>query len=515
MNDLNAGLESSVIMLQSAAGLSDAASDLLDASDELIGSSEDALDLGEQLLRSAEGRVPEKADTSSAEEVIDEVTVLLSKDLAKADSDLSAVRNDMGKFNQFVESRLDRHLNLARSMKKSTDKIAGELKTLGMTGLASRFSRISDKLDHMIGRLDKLEKADEGNWAVMQGYIDEVLSDISFAEKSIAKIKTDVNGKLDKKLNQAIKSARKSISDTRDALSGIYGDMDLIGNALSRSDEALDSVNSGLAGTAAALVSLRNGSGNLAELFDSLADSDTLKDINHLMTNDAAVIAENMASPIKMETERIYPIRNFGSIMAPFYHVIALWVGALFAAVMLRTQIKRREGLQQVRLYEAFFGRYFLFLSIGLAQALLLCAGELLYVDIQCLHPLRFTLASCVISLVFTMIIYGLVFALENIGLAVSVIAMILQVAGGGGTFPVEVLPPVFRAMFPFMPYRYAMDAVRECIGGMYGHTYIRCLGILILFALGAIAFGLLLHKPMKGLIEKVEESKRESDVML
>lgn len=515
MNDLSAELESSMILLQSAAGLSSAASDLLGASDDLIGSSEEALDLGEQLLKSAEGRIPEKAKASSAEKTVSKILSLLSEDLARTESDLTAVRNDMGKFNQFVSSDLEKHLDLARSMKKSTDKVAKELGNLGLTGLASRFDRISGKLGDMIEKLGKLEKADAGNWALMQGYIDDVLSDIAFSQKSLKKIESDVKGKLDKKLNKAIKSARNSISETRDALSGIYGDMDLIGGALSKSEKSLESLNSGLAGTAAALTSLRNGSRNLADLFDSLSGSESLEDINHLMTNDATVIAEHMAAPIKMKTEKVFPIRNFGSIMAPFYHVIALWIGALFAAVMIRTHVKRKDELSDVRLHEAFFGRYGLFLSIGLAQALLLCAGELLYVGVQCLHPLRFILASCVISLIFTMIIYGLVFALENIGLAVSVIVMILQVAGGGGTFPVEVLPPVFRALFPLMPFKYAMDAVRECIGGMYGHTYIKCLGILLLFGLGAIAFGLLLHRPMKGIIEKVEESKRESDVML
>ena len=59
------------------------------------------------------------------------------------------------------------------------------------------------------------------------------------------------------------------------------------------------------------------------------------------------------------------------------------------------------------------------------------------------------------------------------------------------------------------------MDAMRECIGGMYDHTYVKCLAILVIFGLVAIGLGLLLHKPMKGIIEKVEESKRESDVML
>ena len=515
MNDLSANLEGSVSMIRAAAGLSDAAGNLLKASDDLINGSEDTLELGEQLIDSAEGRIPEKADTASVEKVIDEITSLLSKDLAKIDSDLSAVRNDMEKYNQFVQNDLEKHKELVARMKSSTDKIAKKLNDMGLTGLASRFSRISDKLDHIIDRLNKLEEADATNWEAIQGYIDEILSDIGFAEDSIAKIDADVDNELDKKLNQAIKDARDSISETRNSLSGIYGDMSLLENALDKSDKSLKSLKGGLNGTIATLVSLQNGSRNLAELFDSFADSDMLKDVNHLMTNDAAVIAENMASPIKMKTETIYPIRNFGSVMAPFYTVIAQWIGALFAAVMIHVQVRRRKELETMKLHEAFFGRYRLFLMIGLAQALLVTLGELLYVGIQCLHPFLFILAAFVNSIVFTMIIYALVFALENIGLAVSVVVMILQVAGGGGTFPVEVLPPVFKAMFPFMPFRYAMDAMRECIGGMYDHTYIKCLGILILFGLGAVVFGLLLHNPMKGIIEKVEESKRESDVML
>lgn len=515
MNDLSANLEGSVSMMRAAAGLSDAAGNLLKASGDLIDSSEDTLELGEQLIDSAEGRIPEKADTVHAKDVIAQITSMLSTDLAEINSDLSSVRNNMEKYNQFVQNDLEKHKELAATMKDSTDKIAAKLKDMGLTGLASRFSRISDKLDHMIDRLSKLEKANASNWESMRGYIDEILSDIGSAEESTVKIETDVDNELDQKLNQAITDARKSISETRDSLSGIYGDMSLLENALSKSDKSLKSLEGGLNGTISTLVSLQNGSRNLAELFDSFADSDMLKDVNHLMTNDATVIAENMASPIKMKTEEVYPIRNFGSVMAPFYTVIAQWIGALFAAVMIHVQVRRRKELETMKLHEAFFGRYRLFLMIGLAQALLVSLGELLYVGIQCLHPFLFILAAFVNSIVFTMIIYSLVFALENIGLAVSVIVMILQVAGGGGTFPVEVLPPVFKALFPFMPFRYAMDAMRECIGGMYDHTYIKCLAVLILFGLGAIAFGLLLHKPMKGIIEKVEESKRESDVML
>ena len=515
MTDLSMDLEGSIAMVRAFSGLSEAANDLLKASDELIGSSESALDLGEQILGSEEEKIPEKVDTTSVRDVINELTTLLTKDLDKIDSDLSSVRDDMGKYNDFVQNKLETYKTLVGKMKQSTDKIAKKLKNMGLTGLAARFTRISGKLQHILDRLNKLETADASNWTIMQGFIDEVLADIEFSEGSITKINADVASDLDKELNQAVKDARKAISKTRSALDGMYGDMDLLEDALDKSDSALKSLNGGLSGTAATLLSLQNGCRNLAELFDSFSDSDLLKDVNHLMTNDAEVIAENMATPIKMKNEKIYPIRNFGSVMASFYTVVAQWIGAMFAAVMICVHVKRREGLEKARLTELFVGRYRLFMMIGLAQALLVSLGELLYVGIQCLHPLLFILAACVNSIVFTLIVYSLVFAFENIGLALGVVIMIVQVAGGGGTFPVEVLPPVFRALYPFMPFHYAMDAMRECVGGMYGHTYIKCLGALILCGLIAMAVGLLLHKPMKGLIEIVEESKRESDVML
>ena len=265
MADLSADLEGSVTMVRAAAELSNAAGSLLKASDDLIDSSEDTLRLGEQLLDSAEGRIPEKADTTSVKNVVDEITALLSKDLEKIDSELSSAKGDMEKFNQFVQNDLEKRKELVTGMKGSTDKIANKLKDMGFTGLSSRFDRIADKLGNILDTLDKLEEADETNWATMQGLIDEILSNKEFAEASIAKIEADVDDELDKKLNEAIKDARKSISETRNSLSGIYGDMDLLEGALDKSDKSLKSLKGGLNGTISTLVSLQNGSKNLAK----------------------------------------------------------------------------------------------------------------------------------------------------------------------------------------------------------------------------------------------------------
>jgi putative membrane protein len=152
---------------------------------------------------------------------------------------------------------------------------------------------------------------------------------------------------------------------------------------------------------------------------------------------------------------------------------------------------------------------------IGLAQALIVSLGDLLYVDIQCHHPVLFVLQACMNGIVFTMINYALTFALENIGLGIGVIILVLQVAGSGGTYPVEVLPRIFKILYPVMPFRYSMNAMRECIGGTYDHTYAKCMGVLCLFFIGSVLLGLILHRPASWLNRLIQEGKDKSEIML
>ncbi|MBQ9272791.1 MAG: YhgE/Pip domain-containing protein, partial [Mogibacterium sp.] len=234
-----------------------------------------------------------------------------------------------------------------------------------------------------------------------------------------------------------------------------------------------------------------------------------------LLSGDEAAVAAYLSDPVKMDTEVIWPIANYGSQMAPFYTVLAQWVGALLTAVLIKVRIRKRKELEGLRLHEWYFGRFGLYLLVGLAQALVVAAGDLLYVHIQCLAPLRFILLCCINGIVFMMINYALVFALDNIGLGAGVIILVLQVAGSGGTYPIEVLPNVFKVLYPLMPFRYAMDAMRECIGGFYGNTYWKCIGILMLFFIFAVAFGLALYFPAKRLNEMIAASKAKSEIML
>ena len=109
---------------------------------------------------------------------------------------------------------------------------------------------------------------------------------------------------------------------------------------------------------------------------------------------------------------------------------------------------------------------------------------------------------------------YSLVYALDNVGMALSVIIMVIQVAGSGGSYPVDVLPQLFRSLYPFMPFHYGMDMIRETVGGMYASTYLRCalvlLGMCVLFTV----LGLLLYYPARRLNATIAASKERSGIM-
>ena len=152
---------------------------------------------------------------------------------------------------------------------------------------------------------------------------------------------------------------------------------------------------------------------------------------------------------------------------------------------------------------------------IGQIQTLVTVLGDLFFVGIQCRHPFLFWCASALTSLVFTLLMYSLTAALGNVGQAVAVVIMVIQVAGAGGTFPVEVLPQGYRALYKFMPFNYAMNALRECVGGMYRFDYCKDLAILLIFIAISLVIGLLLGRPFGRVNSAIEKSKKKSGLIL
>lgn len=251
-----------------------------------------------------------------------------------------------------------------------------------------------------------------------------------------------------------------------------------------------------------------------AEMTDT-KNSEEVQKLLSVLENEPEKIGDYFSSLVNLKTEKVYEIANYGSAMAPFYTILAIWVGALILVAVIHLHIHRTPEMAPLHLSQKFFGRYVIFFAIGQVQTLICILGDLYFLEIQCLHPFLFWLASAVSSFVFTTMIYSLVFVLGNIGEALAVVIMVIQVAGTGGTFPKEVLPEIYQRVYDFLPFPYCMTALRECVGGMYGNDYWIALGKLLLFAIAFILFALILRKPFERLNHKIERSKEKSGLMI
>lgn len=302
-----------------------------------------------------------------------------------------------------------------------------------------------------------------------------------------------------------------TIQGYMNSVSEIYDDM---GYNVADFDNSISQMGSSIANT---LELVHNLESQLSDSITKLVDfkiSGTYSLLQTAVAFNTEELASFISAPVTIGTVDLYPIENYGSAMSPFYSVLSIWVGALILVAIIHVKVHPFGGYN-ITSVQSFFGRYLTFFLIGQAQALLITLGDLFFIGIQCLHPFKFWLAASFTSFVFTMITYSLTVAFENVGEAVAVVIMVIQVAGAGGTFPIQCLPTVYQAIYKYLPFTYAMDALRECVGGTYSWYYWKCIIALLIYVGICLFIGLVVAIPCRKLNATVNKSKEKSGVMI
>lgn len=252
---------------------------------------------------------------------------------------------------------------------------------------------------------------------------------------------------------------------------------------------------------------------SVTELFNGTTEDERVQALKNLMSGDPDTYGEFFSEPVKTDTVEVYPIANYGSAMTPFYTVLALWVGALLLTALVKVKAEPKN-LQGVKLHQLYFGRYLLFFVLGQIQALVVVLGDIYLLHCQILDKGLFWFTASLTSFVFTLLVYSLTLSFGDIGKAVAVVIMVIQIAGSGGTFPIELLPSVYRNIYIFFPFPYAINAMRETIGGMYGNMYVKSLLQLMIFAAAALVLGLVIRKPFIKWNHFVEKRMEDTKMM-
>ena len=366
----------------------------------------------------------------------------------------------------------------------------------------------------------------------------EILNRITSAKQSISNVRDDYATNVKPKIDALASTVSTLISQTDSMITQLSGTTDSLNDVTSNVGTNIASIRSTLDGIATklnssattlnTLITAMNSSDNGAE------NSDELKS---LTTSNASTLSTLISAPVALHRVAVYPIANYGSAMAPFYTILSIWVGAIILCAMLKVTISDREkahvlGLGDtlpriagpsgpgnasrwgLRLDHEYFGRYAIFALLALLQGTLVCLGDMYFLGVQANHALQFLAVGWLAALVFSNIVYTLTVSFGDIGKAVAVVLLVMQVAGSGGTFPIETLPKFFQMLYPFLPFPHAIDAMHAAMAGSYGNEYLLDMVYLALFLIPSLLLGLVLRKPVIRLNNWVSRNLESTKVM-
>lgn len=215
--------------------------------------------------------------------------------------------------------------------------------------------------------------------------------------------------------------------------------------------------------------SIRSGIQKAAAAINQGDQTIDFGEVIKLLKLDAQKESNFFAEPVDLETNTMYPIANNGSASTPFYTALCLWVGAVLFSSVTTTDFyldKKDRGKYTKR--EQFSARMLTYMTMGIAQALVVTLGNYFLLGVYVKNPVWSVLFALLIVVAFTMMVYVLVALFGTVGKGIAIIILVLSISGGGGNYPIQVSGKFFQAVNPWLPFTHAVNLLRESAGGIY-----------------------------------------------
>ena len=351
-------------------------------------------------------------------------------------------------------------------------------------------------------------------------HYDEIADTVKeeFVNKSarVNEVSSNMNSKLNVEvaplISQVLSKAEVNIDKVSGIIAGAQGELPAVERKLSETEVKISNAYGKLLSLQAQMPSAKS---KIQKLTDEIKKADSGIDRNqlfNLLKVDYKQQAEFFANPVKLQENKLYHIENYGSAMTPFYTVLSIWVGSLLMSSLLTTKVEDEE--KKYKPYQKYFGRGLLFIIISLFQTLIITLGDMYVLGTQATSPYRFVLYALLISLLFSSIIYTIVCILGNVGKAVCIVLLVLQLGSSGGTFPIQMTSEFFQALYPKVPFTYSIGLLREAVGGVYIPAVERDIKILFIYLIVVLVGGAILVS-LKARSAKLSRERERSKLFL
>lgn len=513
---LSSDMDTYINILSSFKGIMDSAQSIISTTKIMLPSLDTVLDSSKTSLSSMQTMVNSSTNTVntvsdmmlSSLDMIDGTLTMISNvvnsDLSSAQTVSTIVLNGIGAVNNMIPYAKEIfNSSVAGIEAKGDEKINSQI-----NAIRGQFDLVKSDADH-VGSSSAVAVSNSND------LIDKIQAELAHCSNDIAVLKDTYSSSVKPQLSSTVTNAQAALNTTVNALSSFNLNLGSTDNVLTSYSDTLADGNTNLDTTLELAQELSDYIKTLTENMSELSDNENYNKLIEVMDSNPELLGEFASSPVSLDTVRIYPIENYGSAMAPFYTVLALWVGALILVAIIHVKVHPIPGVSGICPRHAYFGRYMLFFLVGQLQTLITVLGDLHFIGIQCEHPVMFWFAGAMCSFVFTLFIYSLTVALGNIGEALAVVVMVVQVAGAGCTFPIETLPKVFHSLYNYLPFQFGMNAMKETIGGLYENSYWTYIAKLSVYLLVSLFIGLVGAIPFRKLNKIIDKNKEKSGIMI
>ena len=422
-------------------------------------------------------------------------------------------------------SSLDNQASSIRGQAAQFDSLATQVDQLAATQtdetlkaslqyLAKQLHASADSQKALADGLNEAAKAIRADASSAQAEHDKVNSLIEQSKSSVGQLSDEYNNTIKPQLDTLmgqISSMSGKLSASASTLGSVGDDLqngaDSLAGRIATSKQKLLDTASDLDASAQKFTELS------AAMNEALASND-VDQLKKVLYSDPDALASALSAPVQLERHAVFPAENFGSQMAPLYTTLGLWVGSLLLAVAIKVEVSRKVQIElgYPKLHQLFLGRFGVFAFVSLCQTTVLALGNMLFLQVQVADPLLYLICFWLAGLVFTFIIYTLVVSFANLGKAIAVFLLIIQVTAGGGSYPLQTLPDFFQMLSPFLPATHVINAMRAAMMGVYCNDFWIEIAQLLLFVVPFLLLGLVFRKPLMRFLNwyvgKVEESK-------
>ncbi len=237
------------------------------------------------------------------------------------------------------------------------------------------------------------------------------------------------------------------------------------------------------------LVKVNDGSSELAEKLGEGAEK-----TGEVKGTDKTY--DMFASPVKVKTEKMAEVPNYGTGFTPYFLSLGLFVGALLLSIVY--PLRDTVGVPKSG-FSWFISKFGVLLSVGIIQAIVADVILLFGLGVEVQSIPYFILFSIITSLAFIALIQCLVTAFGDAGRFIAIITLIMQLTTSAGTFPLELIPKFLQPFNAWLPMTYSVSGLKAVVSSGDFDFMWQNIGMLMIFivilSLGTIASLTLMHK--------------------